>query len=205
MKSIIGAEFSTEKGHILALFIDERVEQDCRKLGEIYAFDDLVSRVRAQDGLLFLAHPLQSEAVSDPSFIAALDGFELVNARVSAGPRERRAKRLGEQLCLMFPDKVWLGGSDAHTGAELKSVYMTSSRTDVRDALLHPDDIYWRPSRMTLIRLGNIVSNRKRHLRFYLRQIAALAFGLFYDGFKKLTRGNSYDVIRVRAETQQGR
>ena len=84
VKIIPGAEFSTEKGHILALFIDEQIEKSVRRDGAVYFFDDLVAKVRAQDGLLFLAHPLQSEALYDPAFIADLDGYELVNGRIDA-------------------------------------------------------------------------------------------------------------------------
>jgi predicted metal-dependent phosphoesterase TrpH len=199
VKIIPGAEFSTEKGHILALFIDGQIEKSVRRNGPVFVFDELVTKVRAQDGLLFLAHPLQSAADQDPAFIADLDGYELVNARIDAGFRVRQAKRLSEALRERFPDKCRIGGSDAHTRAELKSVYMTSDRTDPRAAVLNPDSIHCRPSSAAGIRITNIVYNRNKGAGYCLRQAAAAALGLPVDLCRKV-RGDTNEVIRVRAE-----
>jgi predicted metal-dependent phosphoesterase TrpH len=198
---VIGAEFSTDKGHILALFIDEKIEQSCNKPGDVFDFDDLVAKVRAQGGLLFLAHPLQSSAVRDPSFIAALDGYELINARLGSSFKARKAKALGEALQAAFPDKLRIGGSDAHTSSELGSVYMTSGRADAKEALLDIDSIVYRPSSMTKIRFGNIVNNKGKSLKFYVRQLIMMVLGLPYDLRNKI-KGDSHEVVRVCEKSQ---
>lgn len=206
---IIGAEFSTEKGHILALFIDETIEKTCRMSDvgfrggsrrhepRVYAIDDLIEKVRGQGGLLFLAHPLESAAVDDPSFIAKLDGYERINGRINSGFKDKRAIALGEILKARFPDKVLIGGSDAHTKAELKSVYMTADASDLKEAILKAGAIHFKKSSVAKIRWSNMRCHKNRPTKYYLRQTAAMLLGLLYDLREKI-KGDSYEVIRVR-------
>ncbi len=201
IKVITGAEFSTDKGHILALFINNDIEKSCRKLGNVYDFEDLVLKVRHQGGLLFLAHPLESKAPDDPSFVACLDGYELVNGRINSGFKNKHAKELSEILKVRFPGKALIGGSDAHTKAELGNVFMTSCAADIKEGLLHADTIHFAKSSIARMRWSNIANNRNRRLKFYLRQTAAMIQGLFYDLGNRI-RGKSYEVIRVREETE---
>jgi predicted metal-dependent phosphoesterase TrpH len=202
---IAGAEFSTDKGHILSFFIDETIEKSCRMCdfgsGRAYDFDDLVSKVRGQGGLLFLAHPLESKATEDPSFIADLDGYELINGRINSGHKSKRAQILSEYLKKRFPGKVLIGGSDAHTKHEIKSVCMTSDSTDLKEALLNTDCIFFEKSSVAKIRFSNMKNHPKRRLKYYVKQSAAMLLGLFFDLGSKL-KGNSYEVIRVREKTQ---
>lgn len=211
---IIGAEFSTDKGHILALFIDETIEKSCRMInvgshgvsgrresGRVYELDDLITKVRGMGGLLFLAHPLESTAIDDPSFIAKLDGFEHINGRINSSFKNKRAGVLSQTLKARFPDKALLGGSDAHTKAELKSVYMTSDSDDPREVIKNADTIHFRKSSMAKIRWHTMKSHKNRPLKYYLKQTAVMLFGLFYDLGKKI-KGDSNEVIRVRQENQ---
>ncbi|NLA87168.1 MAG: PHP domain-containing protein, partial [Clostridiales bacterium] len=107
---ITGAEFSTEKGHILALFIDDTIEKSCRmndsRPGRTYDFNGLVSKVRDQGGLLFLAHPIQSLAPQDHSFIKQLDGYERINGRINSSHKDKKADRLSRILEAAYPDKI---------------------------------------------------------------------------------------------------
>ncbi len=205
IKIIAGAEFSTEKGHILALFIDDSIEKSCKmkgnRFGGVYDFDELVIKVRGQGGLLFLAHPLQSSAVLDTSFIERLDGYELINARINSSYKNKKANQLSKVLETRFPDKLRVGGSDAHTKSEIKSVYMTSASDDLKEALQNPDSIFFRKSSMTKIRYNNMKNHRKRRARYYIKQLAAISFGLLYDLSNKI-KGDSYEVIRVRKESK---
>ena len=209
---IIGAEFSTEKGHILALFIDDTIEKNCRMIdagsrggsgrhefGKVYELDDLIAKVHGQGGLLFLAHPLESAAADDPSFIEKLDGYERINGRINSGFKNKRAGVLSQMLKARFSDKALIGGSDAHTIAELKSVYMTSDSNDPREAIKNADAIHFSKSSMAKIRWHTMKSHKNRPLKYYLKQTAAMLFGLFYDLGEKI-KGDSYEVIRVRQE-----
>ena len=202
---ITGAEFSTDKGHILALFIDDSIEKSCRKIpigsGIAYEFNDLVSTVRELGGLLFLAHPLESKATVDPSFIACLDGYERINGRISSGLKSKRADELSRTLKARFPDKVLIGGSDAHTQHEIASVYMTSDSSDLREALLNADKICFKRSSMAKIRFHNMKNHHKRRPAYVVRQTAAMLLGLLHD-LGSAMKGNSYEVIRVREESR---
>lgn len=213
MGVIIGAEFSTDKGHILALFIDETVEKSCRKCdvgghgvngrresGRVFELDDLIAKVRGQGGLLFLAHPLESAAVDDPSFIAKLDGYERINGRINSGFKDKRANALSQALKVRFPDKILIGGSDAHTKAELKSVYLTADSNDPKEVIKRPDAIHFRKSSMAKIRWHMMRSHKSRPVKFYVKQLAAMLFGLLYDAGNKI-RGDSNEIIRVREES----
>lgn len=205
LRVIIGAEFSTEKGHILALFIDDTIEKSCRMrddgFGMAYDFDELFIKVREQDGLLFLAHPLQSEAPRDPSFIAQLDGYELINGRINSSHRNKKAKQLSRSLEAAFPNKARVGGSDAHTRAEVKSVFMTSNSSELKQALLNAENICFKKSSMAKIKFNNMKNHKKRRLKYVIRQSAAMLFGLIYDLGSKI-KGASYEVIRIRKEIQ---
>lgn len=205
MHVIPGAEFSTDKGHILALFIDETIEKNCpmsgNGFGMAYDFNALVAKVREQGGLLFLAHPLQSTAPRDHSFIAHLDGYELINGRINSSHYNAKAERLSKVLEAAYPEKARIGGSDAHIGAEIKSVYMTSGSDDLKEALLHIDSICFRKLSMAKIRFHNIQNHRKKSLKYHIRQSAAMLYGLLYDLSNKI-KGDTYEVIRVRKENQ---
>lgn len=210
---ITGAEFSTEKGHILALFIDDTIEKSCRMIdsgnrgvsgrresGRVYELDDLIAKVRGQGGLLFLAHPLESAAVDDPLFIAKLDGYELVNGRINSSHKDYRSRQLSQTLEAMYPGQLRIGGSDAHIGAELKSVYMTSESDNPREALKNVHTIYFRKSSMAKTRWHTMRSHKNRSVKYYIKQAAATAYGLLYDASNKI-KGASYEVIRVRKES----
>jgi predicted metal-dependent phosphoesterase TrpH len=200
IKIITGAEFSTEKGHIIALFINSEIETGCKRLGSVFDFAALVSRVRQQGGLLFLAHPLDSSASRDHSFIARLDGYELINARLNSSHYNRKAMRLSAALKAEYPDKALVGGSDAHTKSEIKSVYFTSDRSELKEALLNAGTIHFKRSSVVKIRLSNMLMNKNKSLKYYFKQFAVMVFGLLQDLNTKI-KGDSYEVIRVRKES----
>lgn len=200
MKIITGAEFSTDKGHILALFINDEIEKYCRKLGNVYDFEDLVLRVRHQGGFLFLAHPLESKASEDPSFIARLDGYERINGRINSCHKNKKANRLSAVLKAAYPEKIQIGGSDAHTNPEIKSVYMTSDALDLKEAILSADTICFKKSSVTKIKWDKLKNHRNKSVKYYVKQTAALLFGLLYDAGNKI-KGASYEIIRVRKES----
>lgn len=198
---IIGAEFSTDKGHILALFIDEQIERTCKKNGKLFDFDDLILKVREQGGLLFLAHPLQSKATVDHSFISKLDGYEIINARVHSSHREEKANKLNKILKENYPDKIVIGGSDAHTKSEVKSVYMiTENDPDLKKAFSKIQDIYFKKSSMTLIRFNNLINNKNMKFKYYIRQLVLMLYGLIYDLINKI-KGSRYEIIRIRKKS----
>ncbi|NLA86085.1 MAG: hypothetical protein GX847_02140, partial [Clostridiales bacterium] len=73
---------------------------------------------------------------------------------------------------------------------------------DLKEAILNAESICFRKSSMAKIRLSNMKNHkRRRRLKYYCRQTAAMIFGLFYDLTVKI-KGETYEVIRVRKESQ---
>lgn len=112
---IPSVEITTEKGHILGLFLDSPIEKDF--------FDTLpsslsaIEKIHAHGGLAVLAHPFAPQKMTEQEIAALpLDGIECENARSAASSplHNRKAHALAESLKLPAT-----GGSDAHCDKEL--------------------------------------------------------------------------------------
>jgi predicted metal-dependent phosphoesterase TrpH len=135
---VLGEEISTRNGHLLALFINERIPP-WRSLKWS------VARVHEQGGLAIIAHPLvpyplcasarsirrllsQSDELYHP------DGIEAFNPTTAGTRWGRRVPELVEQLGLAA-----IGGSDAHQAtdvAQALTIFPGRSPEDLRAAIL---------------------------------------------------------------------
>ncbi|MFA5613590.1 MAG: PHP domain-containing protein [Methanoculleus sp.] len=117
---IVGAEIRTEYGDVIGLFLEEEVV--ARR------FDDVVSEIRAQGGLAVLAHPYRQYPF--PGRLAGkvdlIEGFNS-RSRPSANVRSMRLSR----TCR----KKTIGGSDAHTYAEIGRGVTIFGGDDIEEAL----------------------------------------------------------------------
>lgn len=135
---IVGEEVSSTQGHILALFIEERVAPH-------RSAADTIAAIHAQDGLAVAAHPFIIDRILQRpgavpqgvgSAIAALpfDAVEIRNGAPLmewANARARRANRRHQRL-------AEVGGSDAHILAAVGKGYTLfpgTSATDLRRAI----------------------------------------------------------------------
>lgn len=117
---IAGAEYSTDCGHVLALFCEElasgltRDGQGCVRLTELAVF------VRERRGLLVAAHPYSGRRKLPDALIELSDGLESLNAReLSRDPGSReRVEALALKSGLFIT-----GGSDAHVSMEIGRAY----------------------------------------------------------------------------------
>jgi predicted metal-dependent phosphoesterase TrpH len=116
---IVGAEIRTEYGDVLGLFLEEEVV--ARR------FDDAVSEIHAQGGLVVLAHPYRGH-LSPGRLAGRVDLIEGFNSRSrpSANTRSMRLAR----IC----GKGAVGGSDAHTYAEIGRGVTIFSGEDIEGA-----------------------------------------------------------------------
>jgi predicted metal-dependent phosphoesterase TrpH len=110
----IGEEVTTRRGHLLALFIEERIPP-WRPLAET------VERIHAAGGIAIAAHPMAPLTPSigvgslqllhhDPVPTRHLDGIELLNPSAAGRVRHAARHRLNQEL-LALPA---VGFSDAH-------------------------------------------------------------------------------------------
>lgn len=131
------AEYKTEKGDIVGLFLKQEIEtrNSC----------ELISEVRAQDGLVALPHPYKAHKL-DEELLSQVDLIEIYNSRCS-DKENGAARELAEKL-----NKPVLGGADAHCAGELRAVLndflieLPSDILGLKDSLLHaPRQIQMQP------------------------------------------------------------
>lgn len=107
---IPGAEFSTEYGHLLGLFLTAPIGK--------MPFADTVAAIHAQGGIAVLAHPFERsrDAERPETIVSLLDGIEIWNGRAERKIRDANslARAFAEQHHLRM-----FGGSDAHLPQEI--------------------------------------------------------------------------------------
>jgi predicted metal-dependent phosphoesterase TrpH len=111
---VVGEEITTRRGHVLALFVTERIPA-------LRPLDETLERIHDQGGIAIAAHPLAPLTPSlgarsllqrhaDPRPERRLDAIELVNP--SAAGRSRAAARRSLNTGTLHLPEV--GNSDAH-------------------------------------------------------------------------------------------
>lgn len=122
---IPGVEISTDKGHVLGLYVNEEIKSR--------GFFDVCGEIRKQGGIVILAHPFRlfphlRSKIKGVDISKYLDAVECYNARTSYFGN-RSAVRLAERF-----DLAKTGGSDAHFSFELgRSVTIFDG--NLRDAI----------------------------------------------------------------------
>lgn len=117
---IVGAEIRTEYGDLIGLFLEEEIV--ARR------FDDVVSEIHAQGGLVVLAHPYRQYPFPG-HLVGEVDLIEGFNSR-SRPSTNVRATGLS-RTC----GKGATGGSDAHTYAEIGRGVTAFAGDDLEEAL----------------------------------------------------------------------
>jgi predicted metal-dependent phosphoesterase TrpH len=119
---ITGAEYTTDMGHILALFIENcaaaaGLGRD--SLGR-FSLAQLAPFVRAQGGLLIAAHPVKKADEPPEDLYGLIDGLEALNALEES--RKPGSRGLVERIALSR-GLFLTGGSDAHTPLSVGRAY----------------------------------------------------------------------------------
>jgi predicted metal-dependent phosphoesterase TrpH len=147
---VIGEEITTRSGHLLALFVEERI-RPLRRL------EDSLREVHAQGGLAIAAHPMSplTPSVGRRSLLRVLadgregvhfDAIEIFNPSGAGWSRNRQRRALNAGT-LRLPE---LGNSDAHILDAIGSAYTRfegHTADDYRRAVLagriEPHGEYW--------------------------------------------------------------
>jgi predicted metal-dependent phosphoesterase TrpH len=147
---VVGEEVTTRRGHVLALFINERIPA-------LRPLPETLERIHDQGGVAIAAHPMApltpslgaaslrwSRAAADPRH--RLDAIELMNPSTAGRARRAARDRLNADV-LRLPA---VGNSDAHVLEGVGSAWTWfpgSTATDYRAALAagltRPDGAYW--------------------------------------------------------------
>ena len=172
---VVGEEITTRRGHVVALFVSERIPA-LRPLAET------LERIHDQGGIAIAAHPmapltpslgarslLASRAAVDPRH--RLDGIELMNPSVAGRARRDARNRLNADVLGLAA----VGNSDAHVLEGIGSAWTWfggSSADAYREAIeaasTRPDGTYWSSSHNLNVYRRQLVA-KARHLRHTLR------------------------------------
>jgi len=172
---VVGEEITTRRGHVLALFITERIPA-LRPLAET------LERIHDQGGIAIAAHPMAplTPSLGTRSLLAAhgtenrrhrLDAIELMNP--SAAGRARRAAR--QRINRNVLRLAAVGNSDAHVleGIGTAWTWFPGStagdyRRAVEERTTRPDGAFW-SNRQNLAVYRRQLRAKVRHLRHTLR------------------------------------
>lgn len=119
---IVGAEYHTEKGDIMGLFLEKEIKS--RKS------DEVIKEIKSQNGIIVLPHPYKAHRL-DPEFIQSVDVIEIYNSRAS---KTENAKALALAKEYRKPGIV---GSDAHFLQEIGLTLMEFHHPDLKLAILN--------------------------------------------------------------------
>lgn len=172
---VVGEEITTRRGHVLALFLTERVPA-------LRPVTETLERIHEQGGLAIAAHPMAPLTPSlgrrtllqlhdDPDPRHHLDGIELMNP--SAAGRARRLARLHlNERRLHLPG---VGNSDAHVPEHIGTAWTwfrgwtaEDYRTALRDRAVEADGEHWSHRHNVQVYVRQLAA-KARHLRHTLR------------------------------------
>ncbi len=111
---VVGEEITTRRGHVLALFLEERIPA-------LRPLEETIERIHAQGGIAIAAHPMAPLTPSighrsllrlhhDPRPERHLDGIEIMNPSVAGRARRHHRRRVNDEIL----ELAALGNSDAH-------------------------------------------------------------------------------------------
>lgn len=118
---IVGAEYYTEKGDIMGLFLEEEIKTQ--------SSDEVINEIKKQGGLVVLPHPYKAHKL-DQTLIQSVDVIEVYNSRTT------RAKNAQALALAKEYNKPGIIGSDAHFIQEVGLTMMEFDTVDLKSAIL---------------------------------------------------------------------
>lgn len=172
---VVGEEVTTRRGHVLGLFLTERVPA-------LRPLEETIERIHAQGGIAVAAHPMAPFTPSlghrslvrlhhEPDHVRHLDAIELMNPSVAGRARRHHRRRVNEELLELAP----VGNSDAHVVEGIGSgwtwfpgVTAADYRAAVAAKTTEPDGAYWTHWHNVTV-YGRQLIAKARHVRHALR------------------------------------
>jgi predicted metal-dependent phosphoesterase TrpH len=155
LEVVIGAEYATDRGDLIGLFLREEVRSR--------DFAEAAAEIHAQGGLVLLPHPYRGR-LTDPSRYGVVDLVEAFNARSSDASN---AAATGDAERLAKPVSA---GADIHTAWELVrdgTLVQLGGEGPLRQRLLNaPRRLATRPSHRNLRRYSQLVKRIRSRAGF---------------------------------------
>lgn len=198
---IVGAEFSTQVGHVLAYDIDETVELETKKINDgQFDFEDLMHHIKKVGGSVFLAHPANSKIDIYYEELGLFDGVERYNSRLDSFIWKSKSETLVKE-CLACYELISIGAPDAHSTGEMSNCYMEIEGQEsgsLLEILQQNASIHIKKAQnlsVALTELKNIEGLRfKKIIKIMLRSLIGS-----YEIVRHLKekRYSSYDIIQL--------
>ena len=171
---VVGEEITTRRGHLLALFLTERITA-------LRPLEETIERVHAQGGIAIAPHPMAPLTPSlgrrslvrlheDPDSSHRLDAIEMLNPSVAGRARRPHRRALNQVMELAA-----VGNSDAHVLEHIGTGWTWfpgSSADDYRRAIAErsteAEGEYWTHWHNVSV-YGRQLVAKARHLRHTLR------------------------------------
>lgn len=133
---ISGCEFSTDKGHILGLFLAQAVDISYLfKDTKVADYKEVLKLIKKLNGIAVIAHPFANKTEQEYfSFCEELDGVEIFNSR--AYYKNPLADKMAETLVKNI-GKISFGGSDAHSPCEIGNSYTVINAENLDENLIY--------------------------------------------------------------------
>ena len=172
---VVGEEVTTRRGHVLALFISERIPA-------LRPLPETIERIHDQGGIAIAAHPMAplTPSLGTRSLLAVhgtpdrrqrLDGIELMNPSAAGRARRTARSRLNAEVLRLAE----VGNSDAHVLEGIGTAWTwfpgstaAEYRTAVEESTTRPDGTFW-SNRQNLDVYRRQLRAKLRHLRHTLR------------------------------------
>jgi predicted metal-dependent phosphoesterase TrpH len=159
---IIGAEYKTSQGDVIALFIQE----------DIKAYDafEVIDQIHRQNGIAIIPHPAKSKKLTR-ELIEKADIIEVFNARCS-NEQNHEALNLAREL-----NKPAIGGSDAHLISEVANVCnQIDADLSLKQAILNSCQIIQKKpaSKNAKIVSQLIKSIKQKNITLFFKQIKSI-------------------------------
>jgi predicted metal-dependent phosphoesterase TrpH len=171
---VVGEEITTRRGHVLALFLDERIPA-------LRSLEETIERIHAQGGIAIAPHPMAPLTPSlgrrslvrlhhDPDPTHRLDAIEMLNPSVAG-----RARRPHRQALNQLMELAAVGNSDAHVLEHVGTGWTwfpgTSAedyRRAITDRTTEAEGEYWTRWHNVSV-YGRQLVAKARHVRHTLR------------------------------------
>lgn len=174
---IPAAEYSTDQGHVLALFWTQRPETfGVERQDGVYPHEGIIDAVRAQGGLAILAHPYGGRLDPADKVLRQFDGVEAANSRVSY--RRKGAANVLSRAAAEHA-QYYTAGSDAHLAFEIGRSYVDLpiqppySKEQIIHALGGKPPVVSRPTHPCVLSISQFYKGvRTRKLRLAVKNCA---------------------------------
>lgn len=115
---IVGEEMTTNEGHLIGLFLNERIKRGL-------SIEETVDKIKEQGGLVYVPHPFDGRRINVPRLNFNFDILEVFNGRVIDQKYNKKARDYANRHNLTKSV-----GSDSHTKFEFGRTFVEMERFD---------------------------------------------------------------------------